>query len=161
MITIQLWVATMPRHRTVRAEKIRTTAGVCGRAGGRSPALDLSAFLQSTIRSPVKWSAVAAATGSTNTTAKSNKKVISIQRPPSRACWAKGPSSLCEHAAVRARQPSYVTSDSIRARRSNGDARHRPDECGREFKPSRPRAPRNQSSQFQDILSVNGSRSLL
>jgi hypothetical protein len=28
LTTIQLWVATMPRQRTVRAEKMRTTAPV-------------------------------------------------------------------------------------------------------------------------------------
>jgi hypothetical protein len=80
LTTIQLWVAMMPRQRTVRAEKIRTTASVWANAGGNSPTLDRSAFLQSTMRPREKYNAVDTSSGRINSPIIMKRRILIFHR---------------------------------------------------------------------------------
>src|SRR3954451_993563 len=78
-MTIQVWTAKIPRQRTVRAAKTRTSASGCRAGGGSRSALERSAVCQSTERSPHRYFSVEIVRGAISKNSRMNKDFLTAE----------------------------------------------------------------------------------
>src|SRR5688572_26660020 len=123
----------MPRQRTVRAARTRTTASGCACGEGNRPALERSAICQSTERSPSRYFTAEIVIGAINRTRKIITDFLNLRK-----LW-RGQFMQASHAA------SYSAAGRFRyaVRRTAALA-------------SRPACPRNPQEHLPDLLHYRG-----